>query len=326
MMKIEHLTDNQLNAYFGDPALERDAKHEIGRHLLQCDDCLKKLPQPAPAHFWAALLTDEIDAGSSEEKESMMERLKFIASQFKQQNVLVWSAGALAILLFFSAFIWLAAVKSSEPEREIAGNFENIQSVIAKTEPDRVQKTTVFPDVQNANRSIEIPSNIQLEKKPPFNSKNLPKRNPLTIVQNSSKAETQVNLPNDKKPSISATRGGESPNECGSEGQADLAIEMVGETIVLKWKKVPKASKYHLYVYDEDEILLDEYETEQETSYVLKKPLDPQKIYKWKVVITLENGNTIMGNSQKFTVKDIQQDTKKSEKNKKSIVRCTASN
>ena len=114
MMKIEHLTDNQLNAYFGDSALEKDARHEIGRHLLQCEDCLKRLPQPTSAHFWAALMTDEIDAGSSEEKKSLAERLGVIVESFKKQNVLVWSAGALAILLFFSAFTWLAAVKSSE--------------------------------------------------------------------------------------------------------------------------------------------------------------------------------------------------------------------
>lgn len=325
MMKIEHLTDNQLNAYFGDPALERGAKHEIGRHLLQCDECLKKLPQPTPAHFWAALMTDEIDAGTSEEKESLAERLKFIASQFKQQNVLVWSAGALAILLFFSAFVWLAAVKSSEPEREIAGNFENIQSVIDQTEPDRVQKTSVFPDVQNTNRSTDAPSNILSEKKISISGRNLPKRNPSTIVQNSSKAETQVNLPNDKKSSISATRGGESPNECGSEGQADLAIELIGENIVLKWKKVPNASKYHLYVSDEDEILLDEYETEQETSYVLKKPLDPQKIYKWKVVVTLEDGKTIIADSQKISIKNLRLDQENLKRKKKSNVRCSES-
>lgn len=59
--------------------------------------------------------------------------------------------------------------------------------------------------------------------------------------------------------------GGDSLNECGNEGQTDLEIEIIGENIMLKWKKVPDASKYHLYVSDEDEILLDEDETEQAT-------------------------------------------------------------
>jgi hypothetical protein len=259
-------------------------------------------------------------------KFALAERLRFIASQFKQQNVLVWSAGALAILLFFSAFIWLAAVKSSEPERELAGNFENIQSVIDETEPNQVQKTSVFPDVQNANRSTEVPSNILLEKKASVSGKNLSKRNPSIIVQNRPKPETQFNLPNDKKPSISATRGGESPNECGTgEGQADLAFEIIGENIVIKWKKVLNASKYHLYVSDEDEILLDEYETEQETSYVLKKPLDPQKIYKWKVVVTLEDGKTIVADSQKISIKNLRLDQKNLKRKKKSDVRCSES-
>ena len=186
-----------------------------------------------------------------------------------------------------------------------------------------MQKTSVFPDVQNADRSSEAPSSILSEKKIPVSGKNLQKRNPSTIVQNSSKAETQVNLPNDKKPSISATRGSDSSNECGSEGQPDLAIEKIGENIVLKWKKVPKASKYHLYVSDEDEILLDEYETEQETSYVLKKPLDPQKIYKWKVVVTLEDGKTIIADSQKISIKNLRMDQKNLQRKKKSDVRCS---
>ncbi len=92
------------------------------------------------------------------------------------------------------------------------------------------------------------------------------------------------------------------------------------------WKKLPKATKYHLYVSDDDEILIDEYETEQETAYVLKKSLDPVKTYHWKVVITLEDGSTVIGDSQKFTIKNFQQNQKKLERKEKSDNRCLQQN
>ena len=76
--------------------------------------------------------------------------------------------------------------------------------------------------------------------------------------------------------------------------------------LILRWKRVPKAAKYHLYVSDDNEILIDEFETEQDTSYVLKKRLDPSKSYKWKIVITLENGERLYADAQKFSAKDFQ--------------------
>ncbi|NJM52122.1 MAG: hypothetical protein HC846_01255 [Blastocatellia bacterium] len=82
--------------------------------------------------------------------------------------------------------------------------------------------------------------------------------------------------------------------------------------------------KYHLYISDDDEILIDEYETETETTFVLNKKLDQLKTYKWKIIITLENGQTIPGPSNKFTVKDFQTKQMKSEKTRNTDVRCSA--
>ena len=69
MNRSEHLTENQLHDYLGNSALDREAKHRIGRHLLQCDFCLKRLPPPTAEQFWAALMTDnETDDDSLDEK------------------------------------------------------------------------------------------------------------------------------------------------------------------------------------------------------------------------------------------------------------------
>jgi hypothetical protein len=94
----------------------------------------------------------------------------------------------------------------------------------------------------------------------------------------------------------------------------------------LKWEKVPKAVKYHLYISDDEEILVDEYESSHQTSYVLKKILDKGKVYKWKVVIELENGRTMIGVSQKFTSTDFQPGQKGTVKRLSTEIRCSSIN
>lgn len=111
--------------------------------------------------------------------------------------------------------------------------------------------------------------------------------------------------------------------KCDNQPAIDLTVEASNEKVVLKWKKVPKAAKYHLYISDEEEILIDEYETGQGTSYALTKPLDPAKTYQWKVIITLENGETVIGDARKFTVKELKSNPKKSERKGKSEIRCS---
>jgi hypothetical protein len=111
----------------------------------------------------------------------------------------------------------------------------------------------------------------------------------------------------DAPDNISSTRGGGVPADCSSETPVETEIGLSGEAVTLKWQKVPHAVKYHLYISDDEEILIDEYETERETSYTFKKPLDAAKTYRWKVVVTTEDGKTIAGDSQKFTVKSLRQ-------------------
>lgn len=325
MNQTEHLTDNQLTDYFGNSALERKAKHAIGRHLLQCDFCLKRLPQPTVEQFWTALMTDENEYDSQIDQTTLVSRLKFTAGVLKQPKVFALSAASLAIVLFFSAFFWLNAAKSSEREKEIAVNFETIQPVINQTENEEINLQSATPPI----KSDDFSRTTSTRTAPP--NRNLPaaaketklKQNIKIAPSNDLSAKKQENLP--LRENIALTRGGAS-SECGSQPAIDLSIEKGEKKILLKWKKIPNAAKYHLYVSDDEEILIDEYETIEGTSYALIKPLDPAKTYQWRVVVTLENGNTVIGGSQKFTVKEIQQNLKKSEKNKKSVVRCTAKN
>lgn len=321
MNRSEHLTENQLKAYFGNSALAQEAKHEIGRHLLQCDSCLKRLPQPIPEHFWTALMTDENADDAVDESESLAARLRLIVQKLMQPKVFALSTAALAVVLFFSAFIWLNAAKSSEMEKEVAVNFETKepQPVFNKTEDENINLQPEFPRSENSSSS-PVSNRIVARQETIEATSVRPKQNTKIASSNDFNARTQENMP--QKENIVLTRGGES-QKCGEQPMFDFAAEKSDENVVLKWKRVPKAAKYHLYVSDDEEILVDEFESAEATSYVLKKPLDLLKTYKWKIVVTLENGETVISNSQKFSVKDLKSDQKKSKKKEKSDIRCS---
>jgi hypothetical protein len=321
MNRSEHLTENQLNAYFGNSALAQEAKHEIGRHLLQCDFCLKRLPQPTAEHFWTALMTDENADDFVDERASLAACLRLIVQKLMQPKVFALSTAALAVVLFFSAFIWLNAAKSSEMEKEVAVNFETKepQPVFNQTGDENINLPHEFPGNENSPSSPV--SNQIVVRQETLEVKSVrPKQNTKIASSNDFKAKTQENMP--QKENIVLTRGGKS-QKCGEHPMIDFAAEKSDENVVLKWKKIPNAAKYHLYVSDDEEILVDEFESAEATSYVLKKPLDLLKTYKWKIVVTLENGETVVSNSQKFTVKDLRSDQKKSKRKEKSEIRCS---
>ena len=111
--------------------------------------------------------------------------------------------------------------------------------------------------------------------------------------------------------------------KCGTETALEMELGMVANSFVLRWKEFPLAAKYHIYISDDDEILIDEFETAKQTYYILNKPLDPNKSYKWKIVITLENGQTINADSKKFTSKDFQSTQNTLRTKRKAEVRCS---
>lgn len=318
----EHLTENQLNDYFGNHALKGEAKHRIGRHLLQCDFCLKRLPQPTTEQFWAALMTDEETEVSNDERSSLAARLDLIAQSLKQPKIFALGAAALAVVLFFSTFLWLNQAESSEMENEVVQNFEtkNSQPVFDQTGDKQTDLPRESSSGDNNSSSHVMPQAVH-QQEPAQTNLLKPKQNAKTVdSSNVFSAKKQENLP--RRENVALTRGSAMP-KCGDQPAIDLTVAASSEKVMLKWKKVPKAAKYHLYISDEEEILIDEYETERETFYALTKPLDPLKTYQWKVVITLENGETVIGDSRKFTVKDLNPNQKKSEKKGKSEIRCS---
>lgn len=311
MKNFKHLIQQEILAFAKDSLPQREA-NEIGKHLLQCEICRKLLPLPSVEQFWAAITT-EIEPKNEPLTEKSKLNLVSIFSAFssflKLQSGLLWGGAVLLIIFSFSFLVWLNVADSS---REVVQKFDNESGSELHFPILTLTPTNENPaSSANSNRAIVNPT--------PKISKREVK--PKIVQPNSRQDFIKPNL-REKKENISAIRGGSA--NCNEE--KNIALEFSGgkDNFVFKWKKVPKAVKYHLYISDDEEILIDEFETASETSFVLKKALDPLKTYKWKLIVTLENGNKVIGASQKFTIKNFQINQMKPEKRNNSEVRCSA--
>lgn len=315
MTNFKHLTKIEL-LKFSNGSLKTNESNEVGRHLLNCADCRERLPMPSVERFWSAIMTErEIEDDNYSEKSdySLLSELSFIPRFFKQQNGWALSCCALFLLLCFSALLWL---NKDDSAREISQTFEieNLAPDINQDFPITVHNSKQESDslARGANSVVTVPT----PKMPQINS---------AKTNLKSSAEKDLNSSFDDKnstnKSISSTRG--ILPKC--ENRQDFETETVSnnEKIILKWKKIPNAAKYHLFVSDENEILVEEFESTEATSYALKNPLDSGKVYRWKIVVTLKNGETVVGEAQEITVKNYTYKPSKSGQVRNSAVRCS---
>lgn len=308
MTNFKHLTATELSAYsLG--SLEKTESQTLGRHLLNCAECRKLLPMPSVERFWAAIMTDT-EINDAPQKEDSENFLSSLSSLLKLQSGLLWGSAALIIVFCFSFFLWLGSADSS---REVVQTFEHeLGSQPNFPSPSQTPDKENSSTSTNSNRAEAVltPKNLKSDSPKPNTSQN-----------NSGQDFKKPNLKRTNE-TISAARGVSA--KCSEYKPVEIEFSADKENFVFKWKAVPKAVKYHLYISDDEEILIDEYETQNETSFVLKKPLDPQKTYNWKIIVTLENGEQVVGDSQKFTTKDFQTNQKKVEKRKSAEIRCSA--
>lgn len=308
MTNFKHLTQIELVAYHSD-SLAKDERHEIGKHLLHCAECRKLLPMPSVERFWAAIMTDS-EIQDAPQKEDTENFLSALTSFLKLQSGLLWGGAALLIIFCFSFLLWSGSADSS---REVVQSFDNeLGSELNLPLPAKTPIKENSASRANSNRA-EVGSTQKISKVESSKPKSVP-NNPSQDSKKPSFKKTNE--------TISSTRGVSA--KCGENKKVEIEFSADKENLVFKWKAVPKATKYHLYISDEDEILIDEYETQNETLFVLRKPLDPLKTYNWKIIVTLENGEQIVGDSHKFTTKDFQINQKKVEKKKTAETRCSA--
>ena len=316
MRTDKHLTRYQLIAY-NSGTLEKCESESVGKHLLMCPGCRKSLPLPSVERFWSVILTENSPSDNPAEEKSgnlfspVFSAFSAFSSAWNLHSNLIWSGAALGILLSFSFLIWLNFALSP---KEVAQSFEINNDSVSELDFPLPQQSPVDNKRESSNKGSAAVAPT-------------PKKLKAKLPKSKSSAETGFGQNSEQKISqkqnrISETRGVSAG--CKEEESVELELSTEKENFVFKWKKVPKAAKYHLYISDDDEILIDEFETEKETTFILKKPLDPLKTYQWKVIVTLENGQTVAGASNKFTIKDFQNEQMKPEKKRSSAIRCSA--
>ncbi len=320
MIGFEHLTKQQLSDYTVG-SLEQSVLHEVGRHLLGCSSCRANLPHPTRAGFREALFSESgnENSGIVEESQTWAEMISRFIETLRRNSNLALAGSALILLVSLSLVYLVKGPLRSDRGDELATSVET-QSGSPELSHDTVDSVEA-PKSTKENRPWS-----ESGKSKSWNLKRVtgPDQKLGLGTTNSSSRTRNGSIPAPKRQSISSTRG--SASKCGDTWPIGFEFAVKNASVVLNWEKVPKAVKYHLYISDDDEILIDEYETTEKTSYVFAQTLDNDKNYKWKVVIELEGGRTMVGVSQKFTAKDLRLNQKGYVKRLNAEIRCTASN
>jgi hypothetical protein len=302
MNVFEHLNSSQIAGYYSGN-LAKGESSEVGRHLLRCYVCRGRLPVPALDEFWGAVNTEH-EKSSSASRQPFYRPYVEVLGNYRR---LAWGSMAFLVLLSISLFILFGISRQGTGEREIAKSF----------------------DTENPNITLGHGGTGELSISPPSPTTTLDKDRPLPaqrgdVLTNPQKKQVNVTPGNtNRNLAISPTRGPGS--KCADEAVLEMELESIGTGLLLKWRKFPNAAKYHIYVSDDDEILIDEFETVKDTSYVLNRPLDPNKSYRWKIIVTLENGQTVSADSRRFTSKDFQSVQNASTTRRKTVSRCAES-
>lgn len=318
MSASDHLTRNQVTAYSAG-SLAASETRSVGGHLIRCVECRGLLQLPDAEKFWTAVMGDvrsqELQ-GNDRSVDSVPPYFPAIGRFFAKPSSLAWGGAALIMILGLSLALLFSA--SSEPgaEREVAKAFETEGPISIPRREQTEEPPVMRPD--HAYSTIpkdQPPSRASTEPRSPG-----PRQGQAPKSLNDQRGATASSKSRD----VSLTRGAVS--KCGTERTFEMELGYDESQLVLKWRPVPNAAKYHLFVSDDDEILIDEFETESATSYLLKRQLDPKKSYKWKVMITLESGQVIAADSQKFTSEDIRSvQRKRSSRRQRSVTRCSGS-
>jgi hypothetical protein len=313
MKPSQHLTDIQIAA-FSACTLPEGESREVGRHLLGCVNCRGLLPLPDPNSFWTAIMSEGgYDRSRATSTDSPFRQF---VGLFSKPGTLAWSAGTLVVILSLTLLILFTDSKESGVESDVAKTFESENPISG---PEQTKEPRIMlPLRPESAESQSKPTPSGLSVAPQFPDRNHSRSTERSNSLSSKRAGARLVDAN-----ISSTRGMRS--KCRIERTFEMQLGSAESDLVLKWARVPNATKYHVYISDDNEILIDEFETEKDTSYTLKKTLDPHKAYKWKIIITLENGQTLSVDAQKFSARDFQSSQKVRRSKAKSDTRCLAS-
>ncbi len=301
-MNQDHLSAAEVAMFREDSFSSRPI--EIGRHLLACKECRAKLPSVTPQEFRKCVLG--ADGSRLDESEQEYRFLDLPILSFVRVTAFAGFAILLLAGIYFVSiqkFGESNAVVKIENKTTISGLNSIADTDANQTTPDKEQLPI---------KSVDVP-NRDSRPKPP-----------LTKTEQRKVAGVPASGP---KLQNAETRGSENP--CSGGATISLESKSDGKEVFLRWNSVKGAESYDIYISDLDENLIDHFESKSQTNYRSAVRLDPAKSYRWKLVITLKNGNKNVGPPQILTSGKATEDNIKSgamERQRGSFeLRCVAS-
>ena len=271
-MNQDHLSAAEVAMFRADSFSSRSI--EVGRHLLGCRECRAKLPSVTPQEFRNCVLS--ADASLLEESESRHRFFDFPILSFARVAAF---AGFAILLLAGIYFVGVQKFITSVPT--VARIENNPATSDLNSVPDPATNPTNHEKEQLPIISVHLPDRDSMPKPPRI--KNVQRK----VVGGTVSGPKLQNA---------ETRGSDNP--CSGGATINLESKSDRNEVLLKWNSVKGAESYDIYISDLDEDLVDHFESKSQTFYRSTVNLDPSKSYRWKLIITLKNGNKIVGPPQ----------------------------
>ena len=248
---------------------------EIGRHLLACKECRAKLPSVTPQEFRDCVLG--ANGEGLDQSEYKYRFFDFPILSFAR----VTAFAGFAILLL--AGIYFVGVQKFSTPNTVAKSENNAVTNELNPVPETVANQTTHEKEQFPIKSVDVP-NRDSRPKPPLTKTDQRKVASVT--------------PSGPKLQNAETRGSENP--CSGGATINVESKSDGKGVFLKWNAVKGAQSYAVYISDLEEKLVDRFETDNGTSYTSRANFERSIVYKWRLIITLKSGETVVGDSQKL--------------------------
>ncbi len=271
-MNHDHLSAAEVTMFREDTLSSQSL--EIGRHLLVCKECRAKLPAVTPQDFRNCVLdSDTVRPHESEAKRRFFD--------FPILTVARISAYAGFAILLAAGIYFVGTDRFGSFEPSVVKNENNIDGLN--------QAEEIISEAPNEIGTL------------PLNVVAAPDKGSGPSHSSKKTSQPKVKNPATWEPKVqnAETRGTENP--CLEGATINLESNSDGKEVFLKWNAVKGVQSYAIYISDLDENLIDQFESKSQTNYRSKVRLDPVKPYRWKLIITLKNGNKIVGPPQVIT-------------------------
>lgn len=255
---------------------------EVCRHLILCADCRRRADLPTVEVFRKIVISETSSSGTP--SFNVTNRPGLLARLLGGSKLRL--SFAASSLVFLATICLIAVSWRRHDPRSIAGIDETMVALPALTE-------TSDP----SNKPVEDSDHSQQRY-----SRSLGQRDKSRSRNEESKDPTKPR--NTENLTVSKTRGnggsGRVQQPCTQAVEAGGAYSGEDGATVIRWSGLKGAIKWHLYVADDNEVLVEEFVSDQALSYTLKTTLKTDRAYVWRIVYTMTDGSNLGGPSGKL--------------------------